>query len=336
MRKTKETFPHLQITVIRWPINKEAPFQFDFGDIEVLEKSDLPGVKLKEWVENFVPNAIFCSGWIDKEYTTICKYYKNKIPVTLALDNHWVGSLKQRIAAMLSPFMVKSIFNHAWVPGEKQALFAKKLGFQTNRIEKGFYTADVDLFNKYGDIAMPLKRTQYPKRFLYVGRYVTHKGIFDMWKAFIEVITEDKNDEWELWSIGTGDQYEQRIEHPQIKHLGFIQPNDFQEIINQTSTYILPSHFEPWGVSLHEFAAAGFPVLVSKEIGSSEAFCEHGKNGYMFDAGNISQLKNTLRKMMKLNQNEFLTMQNHSIDLSLKNTPELWSKTLMKIANGQN
>jgi glycosyltransferase involved in cell wall biosynthesis len=236
----------------------------------------------------------------------------------------------------MSPFMVKNTYNQAWVPGEKQALFAKKLGFPNNRIERGFYSADVDLFQSFGEEALPLKKTNYPKRFLYVGRYVEHKGIFDMWKAFLAVVKEDNATDWEFISIGTGDQYDQRIQHPQIKHLGFIQPNHFQETINETSVYILPSHFEPWGVSLHEFAAAGFPVLVSNEIGSSEAFCEHGKNGYKFEAGNVQEIKQSLRKMMNLNQNEFLSMQNHSIDLSLKNTPELWSKTLMKLANGQN
>jgi glycosyltransferase involved in cell wall biosynthesis len=334
MRKAKETFPHVKITVVRWPINKEAPFQFDFGDIEVVEKSDLPGAKLKEWVENYNPQAIFCSGWIDKDYTAVCKSFKSKIPVTLALDNHWVGNIKQRIAALLSPVMVKNTFNHAWVPGEKQALFAKKLGFPNNKIEKGFYSADVEMFSAFGENALQLKKNQFPKKFLYVGRYVKHKGIFDMWKAFIEVITESNDSEWELWSVGTGDQFENRQKHPQIKHVGFVQPSEFQEIINQTSVYILPSHFEPWGVSLHEFVAAGFPVLVSQEIGSSEAFCEEGKNGYTFEAGNIEQIKMSFRKMMSLNQNEFLAMQNHSIELSLKNTPDLWSKTLMKLANG--
>lgn len=336
LRKAMETFPHIQITVIRWPINKEAPFQFDFGNIEVMEKSDLPGDKLKQWVDNFSPNAIFCSGWIDKDYTAICKSYKNKIPVTLALDNHWIGNLKQRIAALLSPIMVKNTFNHAWVPGEKQAVFARKLGFPINNIERGFYSADVELFSKYGNEAQPLKKVNYPKRFLYVGRYVEHKGIFDMWQAFVEVVQEDKVLDWELISIGTGDMFEQRLEHPQIKHLGFMQPNDFQEVINETSIYILPSHFEPWGVSLHEFTAAGFPVLVSEEVGSSEAFCENGKNGFIFSAGNIEEIKKAMRIMMKLGQNEFLNMQNHSIELSLRNTPEIWSKTLMKIVNGEN
>ncbi len=336
LRKAKESYTDVQITVVRWPVNKEAPVQFDFGDSKVVEKSDLPGDKLKEWVINQNPDAIFCSGWIDRDYTAICKYFKNKIPVTLALDNHWVGNWKQRIAAVLSPFMVKNTFNHAWVPGEKQALFAKKLGFSEDRIEKGFYSADVELFKGYGDIANPLKAESFPKKFLYVGRYVEHKGIFDMWNAFIAVVTEQKDQEWELWSIGTGDQFDNKLEHPQIKHLGFIQPTEFQEIINQTSIYILPSHFEPWGVSLHEFAAAGYPVLVSEEIGSSEAFCEDGKNGFVFKAGNVEEIKQSLRKMMKLNQNELIQMQNHSIELSLKNTPELWSKTLMKIANGQN
>ena len=334
LRKAMETTDDLQIVVVRWPVNKEAPFQFDFGSITVVEKSDYSGSGLMNFVEEMKPDAIFCSGWIDKDYTKICKNYRNKIPVVLALDNHWIGNLKQKLAAVLSPLLIKNTFNKVWVPGEKQAMFARKLGFKEKDIEKGFYTADVNLFKAFGENCVKLKSTAFPKKILYVGRYVEHKGIFDLWKAFIEVVTQEKNDSWELICVGTGDQWEKRVEHPQIKHLGFIQPENFQEIINQTSFYILPSHFEPWGVSLHEFAAAGFPVIVSDQIGSSEAFCENGRNGFLFESGNIAQLKDRFSSIMKISQEDFLEMQKHSINLALKNTPTLWGEKLLKLANG--
>lgn len=335
MRKLISDHPEVNLYVVRWPVNKEAPFDFDFEGITVLDKADFTYAQLSEKIEGIDPHCMIVSGWIDRDYTLLAKKFKKKIPVVLTIDNHWRGDLKQIIASGLSRFLIRNKFNKVWVPGEAQARFARKLGFKNKDIFKGFYAADTDLFIRYGDNAVQDKSTEYPKRLLYVGRYVEHKGIFDIWRAFVELQEEEPSD-WELWSVGTGDQWDNRIEHPKIKHRGFVQPQDFQDIIDQTAIYLLPSHFEPWGVSLHEFAAAGYPVLVSNKVGSAEAFCEAGKNGFTFQSGDIESIKEGMRKMMNLSQDDYNDMSNHSRTLSLQITPQKWAKTLIKIVNGTN
>ncbi|CAG5079775.1 glycosyltransferase family 4 protein [Parvicella tangerina] len=335
LKQVIKDYPDVGLHVFRWPVNKEAPFDFDFEGIQIYNKQELSREELFAKVAKINPECIVISGWIDKDYTAIAKAYKQKIPVVLTIDNHWRGNLKQIAASKLSRFLIRNKFNKAWVPGEIQAKFARKLGFTEEDIFKGFYSADTELFARYGDSVSSAKHENFPKIFLYVGRYVEHKGIFDIWKAFVELQEELSND-WELWSVGTGDQWEERIEHPQIKHLGFVQPTDFQEIIDQTSVYLLPSHFEPWGVSLHEFVAAGYPVIVSDQVGSAEAFCEEELNGYTFSAGSVAEIKKAMKKMMDLPQDRFNEMANHSRTLSLQITPEKWAETLIKIANGTN
>lgn len=335
LKQVIKDYPKTELYVFRWPVNNEAPFNFDFEGINIYNKNDFDLASLERKVAEINPDCLIVSGWVDKDYTNIAKQYKKKIPVVLTIDNHWRGDVKQLVASKLSRFLIRTKFNKAWVPGEVQAKFARKLGFKEQDISKGFYAADTDLFIKYGDVADAKKKKNYPKRFLYVGRYVEHKGIFDIWNAFTQLQKEEPND-WELWSVGTGDQWDNRIEHTKIKHFGFLQPEAFQEVVNDSSIYLLPSHFEPWGVSLHEFAAAGFPVLVSDKIGSAEAFCENGKNGYSFSGGNVNEIKKVMKKMMNLSQERFDEMSNHSRTLSLQITPEKWAKTLMKIANGTN
>lgn len=335
LKQVVKDYPEVKLHVFRWPMNNEAPFHFDFGEISIYDKNEIDLNALRQKVSEIGPDALIVSGWIDKDYTTIAKEYKKKIPVVLTLDNHWRGDLKQIIASRLSRFLIRDKFNRAWVPGEVQAKFARKLGFKEEHIYKGFYSADTELFSAFGEKTKSIKEREFPKRFLYVGRYTEHKGIFDVWKAFIELQNESPND-WELWSVGTGDQWDNRVEHEKIKHLGFVQPEGFQEIIDQTSIYLLPSHFEPWGVSLHEFAAAGFPVLVSDKVGSREVFCQDGNNGFVFEYGDIESIKTSMKKMMELSQEQYIAMSNKSRTLSLQITPEKWANTLMKIANGKN
>ena len=67
-----------------------------------------------------------------------------------------------------------------------------------------------------------------------------------------------------------------------IKHFGFVQPEQLKEIIQESGIYILPSRYEPWGVSLHEMVSSGMPVLISENIGSKTYFLKESINGISF------------------------------------------------------
>ncbi len=328
MQKAIEIHPSLSISVVRWPLVDEAPFDFNFEGIKVYERKHHNYNSLIELVRQSNIQTIICSGWIDKDYVKVCKKFKGKIPTVLALDNQWEGNLKQYLAQLLSPFLIRNKFSHAWVPGNLQAKFARHLGFWNDKIEKGFYVANTKLFETYYQQFKLEKEKRMPKRFLYVGRYVKHKGIYDMWNAFIQ-FHEETNSEWELWCVGSGEEYENRVEHPKIKHFGFLQPDQFANVIKDTSVYILPSHFEPWGVSVQEFAAAGYTMLLSNKIGSKESFFKEGQNGFSFEATNQGEILNSLRKVTSLSEKEMIKMQYQSNKLSLKISTENWAKTLM-------
>src|SRR5687768_14755516 len=104
----KELSKTADVLIVRWPVNKEAPFKFDQSiPVEIIDRHQLSDEKLREKIRSFNPGVIVCSGWIDKGYLGIVKLFRKKIPCVLTLDNHWTGSLKQRIAAMVSPFYLR-------------------------------------------------------------------------------------------------------------------------------------------------------------------------------------------------------------------------------------
>jgi glycosyltransferase involved in cell wall biosynthesis len=319
---------NLQIHVVRWKSSSEAPFQFDFGDLKLYQRSDFDLDKLTSLVVKENIQTIIISGWVDKEYVKLCRLFNHKIPTVLIVDNQWDGSLKQRIAQVLSSWLIKRNFSHAWVPGDKQFELVKRLGIKAKSIKKGFYVADTKLFTDYYEKFKSSKEDKYPKRFIYVGRYVKHKGIFDLWNAFVKLHEENDTD-WELWCVGTGEEYENKLSHPKIKHFGFLQPNEFSSVIENTGVYILSSHFEPWGVSVQEFAAAGYPMLLSNQIGSSERFLVENENGYSFESNDVDGLVTVMKKMISLSEKELLKMQLKSIKLSSLITVKEWSNSLL-------
>jgi glycosyltransferase involved in cell wall biosynthesis len=323
----------VEVHVIHWPVNPEAPFKFYFPEkVKFYNRQGLSLQQLLDLTENISPNTIFCSGWIDKDYLKICKRLKGTIPIILGLDNHWKGTLKQYMAVALSPFSIQNSFSHAFVPGEQQVQYAKKLGFSKNKILTGFYSADYEVFHKYFQKCKDKKKQNFPHRLIYVGRYVENKGIKDLWKAFLELQEEYPND-WELWCLGAGPLTNEAVVHHQIKHFGFVQPNEMERFIAETSVFVLPSHFEPWGVVVHEFASAGFPLILSNEVGAATQFLKPGINGFNFSSSNTEHLKKALKKIISMSDEKILEMGENSIDLAKEITPEKWVEKLLSVEN---
>ncbi len=322
--------PTIEIIVIRWPVNQEAPFDFSFpSSVSFYQRNDFESDdKLLTFVNNLNPSIIYCSGWMDKGYLKVCKHFKHKIPVIVGFDNQWKATFKQQIARIISPFKILNHFSHCWVPGILQKEYALKLGFKEKQILSGFYACDFDFFYEQYNLNKDKKRINFPKRFIYVGRYYEFKGLKDLWNAFIELQNESPN-EWELWCLGIGDI--EPIYHEKIKHFGFVQPKALPEYLKETGVFVLPSHFEPWGVVIHEFASSGFPIICSDKVGAKTAFVENNYNGYIYESGNIKALKAVLLKMILASPEKLLEMGEKSVEKAKQITPEIWAQQIITI-----
>lgn len=316
----------LEVHLVRWPVNKEAPFQFEISpQVHVYERNDYDDKKLLQLAEKIKPDAILCSGWIDKGYLNVCRAFSSSAVNILTMDNKWQGTARQYAACLFARFSLKPVFKYIWVPGEQQKIYARKLGFRPGQIRTGFYSADLPQFDSQYLANRAAKQNHFPHRILYVGRYYDFKGVNELWAAFERVKAETASD-WELWCVGTGDLVPARFEG--IRHFGFVQPADLHTFIRDCGVFVLPSIVEPWGVVVHEFAAAGFPLLLSKNVGAAGAFLQEGQNGFSFDAADTEQLAGCIRKMINLGDKELFAMGECSHELGLKISPRTWAETL--------
>lgn len=319
---------NVEVHIIHKKINQEAPFILKLNNLKTYDRSIYSDEELISLSKKINPDAIFCCGWSFKTYLRISSLFKGKIPEILGFDNKWNGSVKQQIARIIYPFYISNKFDFCFVPGIEQKLYAEKIGFKENQIALGAYSCDFDLFYKQYLANKAEKLKQFPKRFIFVGRYYEFKGIKDLWQAFIELQKEEPN-EWELWCLGTGDI--EPVKYEKIKHFGFVQPKDLPKYIRETGVFVLPSHFEPWGVVVHEFASAGFPIICSDEVGARLSFVEQNINGFIYKAGDVNQLKVQLKKMMSLGDDKLVAMGQKSVEKAKEITPEIWADTLMKL-----
>lgn len=313
--KALQAVDGVQVHVCHWPVQAEAPF--DLSGLPLEPRAGHNRASLTAWVEAAAPDLLIVSGWMDADYVHVARQWRRRIPVVLTMDNWWTGSWKQRLAALAAPFHVRRAFNRAWVPGAPQRTFAQKLGFAEEHIATGFYCADVPAFEQAWAHRAP------ERRLLYVGRYLPFKGVDELWSAFAELAPEFP--EWTLDSIGTGDGWADRLLHDQIQHHGFLQPAALTPFLSRAACAVVPSHREPWGVVVHELAAAGLPLIVSDAVGAAEAFVAPDRNGYVHPAGDRPALKAALRAVMEKTEAERDAMGRVSRDLALQWTPEKWA-----------
>ena len=313
-----------QIHIVRWPVNKEAPFKFQFPqNVTVYQRNEYSTSQLLQLAKSLHPDLIITSGWVDKGYLKVTRAFKGHIPTVMTMDNQWYGTARQKVMTWLAPWLLHRTFSSAWVPGKPQKTYAQHLGFADNKIETGFYSADVPLFAP--EAKYRTENNQFPHRLIYVGRYIHAKGMDLLFKAWME-LSDEINHDWELWCIGAGELYDQRPRHAKIKHLGFLQPAELKEQLRHAGVFVLPSRFEPWGVVVHEMAAAGFPMILSDAIGSAAQFLKPGINGYLFQNENPEALKTVLKNIIELPNEKLKQMALESHHTGISYTPAMWAQ----------
>lgn len=318
--------------VFMWPINPQAPFQFaSEPGIQIHEKNAFPDQQLLEACKTYNPDIIYVSGWSDKAYLAVARhFYQQGTPVICGMDNQWFGRWRQRLATLASPFLLKNKFSHFWVPGMFQYEYVRRLGYARERILTGVYCADHRRFYEAYQRHRPLKAQAYPKNFLYVGRLSPEKGTLNLYRAFQALVAEGMTD-WKLTFIGTGPEGAHMQPSEQIDMRGFIHPRELPELAREGGCLVFPSLRDAWGVSIHEFAAAGLPLVATDAAGAITAFVRHGYNGYAFERGKEASLKQALRNIMQLDEQALLEMGDRSAQLSLQLTPESWATTLLSV-----
>jgi glycosyltransferase involved in cell wall biosynthesis len=322
-----------QVDVIHWDNNKFTPYvpPAIFG-VQYFKRSEFSLKKLKEFVIKSSPDIIYISGWMDKGYLrAILPLRKQGVPVVTAFDDIWLKTFRQRVASVLFPLIKSFFFSHAWVAGPYQFEFAKRLGFKNDEIIFNCLSGDTLLFNSVYSESIVIKKANYPHKFLYVGRFEEIKGVDILVQAWRNIKERNESKNWDLTLIGNGSLYKSIATFPGIKIINFLDPEQLAIEIKKYGCFILPSRSDQWGLVLHEFAAAGFPIICSNVCGASPVFVTKNYNGYTFNANDVEHLEKQMLKIINADNTELFSMANKSHVLGQKITPELSAAAFVSI-----
>lgn len=326
------------ITLVRWPVNAEAPFDLSFHPaITVHDRRTLSTEALMDLAARCTPDLVLASGWVDKGYLKVCRAMHAKgVPTVMTFDTAWRGGPKQWASAAMGRTWIPATFSHAWATGERQARYARLLGFKRDRIRTGFYAADTRPFLSAYPAATAKRTGKYPHRFMCVARYIPTKGQQVLCDAFAALCETGRARDWELHLVGVGESFDLvrnsiSGQHPRIVHSGFVQAGDMPELLSAAGVSVLPSLYEPWGVVVQEHACMGLPLLLSDAVGARERFLKVGENGDVHRAGDRMDLERSLLTMIERNDSELRAMGERSALLGAAWTPEHWAKVATEL-----
>lgn len=318
--------------VVHFDNKKLTPYTIPkSAKLHLYPKSKQNRKSLVKLVSVLNPDITVVAGWVDKDYLHVASILKMQgKTVVCGLDGQWRGTLKQYIGSMLGSInYFKKYFTHAWVSGVYQFEYARKFGFKKNEIIFDFYSADISMYSNEYQKCINSKKKNYPHRFLYVGRFEKIKGLKFLLKAWDE-LTEKKRD-WELHLIGNGSLQKELTKRSNIVVKDFMQPEKLINEIKGAGCFILPSIYEPWGVVIHEFAAAGLPLIVSSEVGSAKSFLINKFNGFYFNTQNYKNLRSKMLQIIEMSDEELQRLSRNSNKLSSRISPKTSANNLLSL-----
>jgi glycosyltransferase involved in cell wall biosynthesis len=308
---------NIELYLVRQPAESDAPY--NQPDLSFFRESLIYRKENEKEIEEFClslePDTIMMSSWNYPFYMSVARKCRRKGSYVISsFDGQWRSTVKQKIGTLISPYFLRPAIDNFFVPGDRQAIFARKLGYKNPLL--GYYSART---GRFGNIS----RKTSSLKFIFVGRLVPVKGIEQLIEAY-KGYRRTTHRPWELVIAGTG-----RLKHlcqdvQGIEVKEFVQPADLPQLLSEATCLVLPSTFEPWGVVIHEAVISGLPVICSHACGASTMFVRDGQNGYIINP-DAASLTNAMKRISAKTNEELEQMSLASRTLGSLWTTEKWA-----------
>lgn len=168
-----------------------------------------------------------------------------------------------------------------------------------------------------------------PRRyFLFVGRLVKDKGVFELLAAYAR-LSEQVRQEVGLVFVGDGvcrSQLRARagsISPGMIRFIGFAQREQLGAYYSLADMLILPTHSDPWGLVVNEAMACGLPIVLSRVAGCAADLVKENWNGLLIPPTDVSALATAMESLAS--RPDFCAMMGANSVQHISNySPEEW------------
>ena len=224
------------------------------------------------------------------------------------------------------------------VPGKSSIEYLRSYGVAEEMIFTAPNAVDTQFFAQRaevirGEAVRHREALGLPARFfLFAGRLVPEKGIFDLLRAYGGLSPEIKKDVG-LVFVGDGParsallQCAAAINPGSIQLVGFAQREQLAAYYALADVFVFPTLTDPWGLVVNEAMACGLPVIASDSAGCASDLVESGWNGRVVTGGNVGQLTNAMNELATDGELRSL-MGRRSRERIEQYSPEAWAAGL--------
>jgi glycosyltransferase involved in cell wall biosynthesis len=257
------------------------------------------------------PEVIICGGYgYLAGWQILAWARRRKVPVFL-----WSESNLQDQRRWMPPVeMLKRYFIEACtgcvVPGKSAAAYMASFGVPRNSIFVAPNAVDNAFFSREASLAWARAdelRRQFnlPQHyFLYVGRLIASKGVFDLLEGYSQLEPELRAN---MGLLFVGDGVEQselekraaRIQPGVVRFAGFAHREQLAAYYALAEAFVFPTHTDPWGLVVNEAMACGLPIIATDVAGCVADLLEDGGNGYVVQKGAPEKLTEALASVAR-------------------------------------
>jgi glycosyltransferase involved in cell wall biosynthesis len=298
---------------------------------------------LQEALREAAPDAILCGGYnYPAAWQALHWAEKNRVPFMA-----WVESTEEdfRNRRPTIEYLKKRFMRGCCafvVPGKSSFRYVMNYGVKEDDIFVAPNAVDTELFagkaaEARAGAAIHREDLVLPTRFfLFVGRLVREKGVFDLIEAYGKLAPEVRSAVAMVF-VGDGAARAELAEHSseikpgEVQFAGFVQREQLARYYALAEAFIFPSQTDPWGLVVNEAMACGLPIISSEAAGCTADLVEDGWNGRVVRRGDITQLMLAMEELAR-DAAMRSRMGNHSKERILNYSPDACAAGIAKAA----
>ncbi len=292
-------------------------------------------------LNRILPDAVLCGGYNYLASWEAAYWAKaHRIPLLLWSESTALDRRRGHLLVEIAKARFLGLCRAFVVPGKSSLRYLKDLGIAKERVFTAPNAVDTDLFSSLAEEARRCDtqvrvRHSLPLRyFLYVGRLVRVKGVFELLEAYAQLSAQIRS---EVGLVFVGDgvdraelmEYASRAAPGTIQFPGFVHREGLPEFYALADALIFPTRSDTWGLVVNEAMSCGLPVIATSVAGCVPDLVQDGWNGFVVPPGESSQLAAAMSRLASDSELR-REMGARSRERIEANSPQQWTEGLVK------
>ena len=280
-------------------------------------------------LERAKPDAIVCGGYnYLASWQSLFWARQRQIPLLAWVESN---ARDQRSKNPAAEFLKKRFLRRCAaviVPGKSSFEYVKGYSVTGETIFTAPNAVDTDRFwqgaeEARGQAESLCKELGLPARFfLYVGRVVPEKGVFELLHAY-GTLSKDVRAQMGLVLVGDGAARTALMKSAPdgVRFKGFAQRDQLATYYGLADVFVFPTHSDPWGLVVNEAMSCGLPIIASDVAGCVADLVTDGWNGRVVASRCVNELAAAMTELVRDSELR-ASMGKHSLERISAFSPE--------------